>query len=67
MLSCLFLEKRNPASAYQRTVLKKDKIRSFKAISKALTDTRYRPDLRNAALRRASAIWFSQKLKKSQK
>jgi large subunit ribosomal protein L28e len=50
-----------PSKMYSRRELKKDARRSLTAIRNALKKNKYRSDLKNAALRRASAILRSQK------
>merc|ERR1711962_211863 len=50
-----------PAKQYNRTELKKDARRTLTSIRHVLKKNNYRRDIKNAALRRASAILRSQK------
>ncbi|CAM9578780.1 large ribosomal subunit protein eL28 [Lampetra fluviatilis] len=52
---------RKPGNSYVRTVINKDARATLSSIRHVIRKNKYRPDLRMAALRRASAILKSQK------
>ncbi|CAA6660946.1 unnamed protein product [Spirodela intermedia] len=54
-----------PASLYNRSVLKKEFRKMTKAVVNQVADNFYRPDLKNAALARLSAVHRSLKVTKS--
>ncbi|KAK9085282.1 hypothetical protein Sjap_025693 [Stephania japonica] len=54
-----------PAKAVHKSVLKKEFRRMAKAVTNQVADNRYRPDLKNAALARLSAVYRSLKVSKS--
>ncbi|KAK3087219.1 hypothetical protein FSP39_003264 [Pinctada imbricata] len=52
---------RKPAQSFTRTELKRDSRRTMASIRKVIRSSRYRKDLKMAAIRRASALLRSQK------
>uniref|UniRef100_A0A1D1ZG10 60S ribosomal protein L28-1 n=1 Tax=Anthurium amnicola TaxID=1678845 RepID=A0A1D1ZG10_9ARAE len=54
-----------PANLYHRSVMKKEFRKMAKAVVNQVADNNYRPDLKNAALARLSAVHRSLKVAKS--
>lgn len=68
MLFCVFIHFQNkPAENIGRITFKSGQKRTLKKIKNVIKAKKYRRDLQQAALRRASAIYRSQKTKPAKK
>ena len=62
-----FTRQNKPAESTGRVTFKSGQKRTLKKIKNVIKSQKYRPDLQQAALRRASAIYRSQKTKPAKK